>query len=230
MISTFVKHFGRVSTPQLAKLNKTVSIDIIGGTDIGNNNNNISDPDVNPDEDSGAEKAKEKEKEEVENIRKLSLMIRDLSKYTILMGVAMLSSFIVTIFVVLTGVYSDNINIITLSTNFVIMDSVTNIICLYLQFHFNRRYYKKLCNKLNQICESRYTHEINAQLVKSTSTDNSYLQLTKIDRQGTIGIERKQDGIHDEKEDKTTDMNAADENEPPKALADMRQFSHENLQ
>ena len=102
LITAFVNQFGIITDVQLAQLNKSISIQIVD-TDTA-----IHDQDDQDDE-NGV-------KEELElgdtpdNMRKLSLMIRDMSKYTILISLAAVSSFLMCILVIIGSVIDTSIN------------------------------------------------------------------------------------------------------------------------
>ena len=105
----------------------------------------------------------EENKQVVTNMRFLTRLISDMSKYTILIAFAMVSSFI---FILLLFVFVSFIDanflvrqkygIIALS-----IDNLVNSICLVLQFDFFKKVYKVICNKCHVKCEDRYTNETN---------------------------------------------------------------------
>ena len=105
----------------------------------------------------------EENKQVVTNMRFLTRLIADMSKYTILIVFAMASSFICIL--LLLGIVS------FMDANFLLrqkygiiafsIDNLVNSICLALQFHFCKKIYRKICNKCHVKCEDRYTNETN---------------------------------------------------------------------
>ena len=165
--------------------------------------------------------------EEAKDMQKLSLMIRDMSKYSILISFGMISTFIIAIITLIYGAResidsklvenkNDEMTFYLFTNIFVLIDSGINTLCLCLQFNFNRNYYFQLCGGLHKYCESRYTTDINNDLKRSTTnvTDHTFLQIGKIDRQGTIGVRRE---------------HAPEDEKVEPAISDMTQFSRINV-
>ena len=79
-------------------------------------------------------------------------------KYQILLCFAILSSWIVFAYlsisnVITKGNHKDNSIIESvLVSNIACIDSVVNVICLYLQYPFNEKYYDKYCGGVSKCC------------------------------------------------------------------------------
>lgn len=227
MITSFVDQFGVISNVQLSKLNKTVSIQLHMEEDASNPKDIVIDNDG-----TGAE---------TESMRKLSLMIRDMSKYTILICVATVSTSVLMIFFILCVSKAFRLAR-RVTAIFIVIDGIVNCLCLYLQYHINRKTYHKLCIKLHKYCELRYTKDINTTLRKH----DTLLKIKKLDDKGTVGIERiatmdkidlqsaqmasnLTDIVNQNSEEQDGDTNNAAKNSRQKAFADMRSFSQTHL-
>ena len=191
LITSFIAQFGIITDIELSKLNKTLSIELTG---LNTPENKAERQEDMNDEVDGKELEKKDEEFENEgptpaNMRKLSIMIRDMSKYTILVAIATLTSFIFFLVLIIgTAIGTHLSKMIVRNLNMI--DGFINVICLTLQFYFSTHYYRKYCIKLHKLCESRYTKSVNLKLQESVDDEEHCLQLKKLDRQGTIGIER----------------------------------------
>ena len=258
MITTFVDQFGKITTVQLAAITKSVSIQImeeetgINPSDGVNKAPELGDGNVVQSIGiDGMEEVKvDGKNESTDNIRKLSLMIRDMSKYTILVSIATCSSLLLMLFFLLVGAnafdYAAQMAVIL-----TIIDGIVNNSCLYLQFYFSRKAYRRFCISLTKYCESRYTKDINHKLKKG----ETLLKLSKLDEKGTLVIEKiypdqpangdangdangganngdDNERKEEEKNDGQTNNQQANENDAnkrAKAFADMRSFSQHHL-
>ena len=233
MIEAFVHQFGKISPMTLASLNKTVSIQINmdedelvyakdGKNDSNNNNTNNNtnnknnnEVEIKYNEDTNSDEKKDEilaagmttDARNVESMRNLSLMIRDMSKYTILIIAATITTVLILIFGIIV-IFFPFRNATSVATIVIMLDPIINVICLYLQFYFSRNLYFCVCKKAHWYFESQYTKNINSTL-KRIPTQDTILQLKKLDKQGSVAIER----IKSQNHTKTT------------AFADMRQFS-----
>ena len=181
MIAQFVNQFGVITDIELNKLNKTLSIQLVDGDEKGNA---VA---------AGTNLDKKTDNNDMNSIEKLTLMIRDMSKYSILIGIASITSSCVMIWSILSAIFQSDI-LMNLLSPIILLDGIINIICLSFQFYFFKSKYNKYCGILRRCCESRYTRKINSNLSKQASiaskNNSSFLQLKKLDRQGTVGIER----------------------------------------
>ena len=169
---------------QLAQLDKSISIQIVDTDTV------INDQDGQKDQNDQNDIKEELElglDDTPDNMRNLSLMIRDMSKYTILISVAAVSSFLMCILVIIGSVI-DTIRALIIVANFTIIDGIINVICLTLQFYFSKKYYDICCSKLQKTCERRYTKNVNSRLQKSEAAQNSshILQLKTLYKRGTL--------------------------------------------
>ena len=101
----------------------------------------------------------------VTNMRSLTRLISDMSKYTILFLVAICTSFIFTILfaIIVRGVDGNEFLIQKYAMFPFAIDNFLNCVALVLQFHSFKKYYKLICNKCHIKCEDRYTKETNKQ-------------------------------------------------------------------
>ena len=165
--------------------------------------------------DQGGLSNKEENKEVVTNMRFLTRLISDMSKYTILISFAMASSliFILLLFVLVSFVDANFLvrqkyGIIALS-----IDNLVNSMCLVLQFDFFKKVYKVICNKCHVKCEDRYTNETNkhnsSQLQRLASRELGFKVNTQNDNDaGDVGgpdIDGKQIGLVAQKSMRTLD-------------------------
>ena len=77
-------------------------------------------------------------------------LLHTTTKYMTLLALAMISTWTVTIYSIIVNIFviTTNINhalIYTALNSIACIDSSINIICLYLQFPFNKNYYHKYC-------------------------------------------------------------------------------------
>ena len=106
------------------------------------------------------------ENEMVTSMRQLTRLISDMSKYTILVIFAIISTFISVILVVFVSNsigYEGRDRIFSIEYAGIIygFDVVVNCICLTLQFKAFKSNYLCLCNICHRKCENRYTNQTN---------------------------------------------------------------------
>ena len=106
------------------------------------------------------------ETEMVTSMRQLTRLISDMSKYTILVILAIISTFISVVLVASVSNsigYEGRDRIFSLEYAGVIYgcDVVVNCICLTLQFKAFKSNYLCLCNICHRKCENRYTNQTN---------------------------------------------------------------------
>ena len=104
-------------------------------------------------------------KDVVINMHYLTRLISLMSKYTLLVGTAIASTFTVMLLLILDVIFvRGNINPYleeSIFRVFITIDALVNIICLALQFRFAKRYYLKICLVCHGKCENRYTNQTN---------------------------------------------------------------------
>ena len=187
VINHCINNFGILTQPQLTALNKSVSIEFeLQLNDDGTNGIH-----------GGAASAAAPvavESENVDNLRSLTRLISDMSKYTILVTISIISTTIFAILLTLFGVIidPDNIGLIIM---FFLIDTFVNTICLILQFEISKKYYFLICGKSHALCEDRYTQRTNKKNLKhdhDTSDTVSY-KLARLET-GEIGLLQEHDG------------------------------------
>ena len=141
------------------------------------------------------------DKDEIMSMRHLTRLVSDMSKYTILITIAIISTFISFLTVSLIFfAFDDNTrnNIFSFGIAKIIfsIDSLINCICLSFQFRSFKKDYLKFCNKFHRQCEDRYTNE--------TNKHND----TKLQRLASGELGFKID--HDNNHDGITDMAGSD--------------------
>ena len=99
----------------------------------------------------------------VTNMRYLTRLISDMSKYTILIIFAICSSVIMILLpvTVINLINTKEIIKQKYGISGLAIDNLINCICLILQFKSFKYYYKLICNKCHIKCEDRYTNETN---------------------------------------------------------------------
>ena len=112
-------------------------------------------------------------------MRYLTRLIKAMSKYTILILIAVVTSFgifCIAVSIALLCFDNPDQNIVgfMISTMIFSIDAVVNAICLILQFEFSKKIYQKICFKCHRKCEDRYTtqankHHKDAQLIRLPS-------------------------------------------------------------
>ena len=169
VINAFLDEFGTVNLThrQLSRMNKSVSMTSLI-TDFGDD---LADGD----------------KDLFNNMRSLTRLINDMSKYTILISIAIISSFFTAI-VMTTLSFNDNTEFLWMQGG-LLLDATVNCMCLLLQFEFAKGYYKRICGPLHIKCEDRYTKRANKQHINSTGDDNNIVGF-KLERlqTGEIGL------------------------------------------
>ena len=162
---------------------------IIGSSEfetIDNNNNGSKDQDSVDARAYADVNVSLEEKEAVSHMRTLTLIISDMSKYSILITIAILSTFIVYFigFILSNTIsYYRNNRIIGIMTQSI--DNIINCICLILQYKFARNKYKFLCNRCHLKCENRYTNDTNQKLASDANNENELVRLTS----GQLGLQ-----------------------------------------
>ena len=147
-----INQFGCLTAPQLAKLNKSLSIDAT-----------LTDFDTISDENgknaNGAASSGVDNKD-VDNLRSLTRLISDMSKYTILVAVASVSTFlfsvVLMICVLIIGIEAEAAFMVLF-----MIDSAVNTTCLVFQFEFYKKRYFVFCGICHKLCETRYTEKAN---------------------------------------------------------------------
>ena len=91
-------------------------------------------------------------------MRNLTIMIRDMSKYTISIGVAAITSNIVTIAAMAASILESKFAL-QLAANVLIMDGIVNIICIAIQFYFFKLSYDKYCGHVTDVA-NHDIHEV----------------------------------------------------------------------
>lgn len=191
VIQHCVNNFGALTQPQLNKLNQSVSV-----------NYSIEDnPDNRLDHSTSNENTGIKISDEnMDNLKSLVRLINDMSKYTILVGVATFSTFLFAVSCVIIA-QGLGISFAVPFGFFFLIDTVINTICLVLQFEYYKKHYFYLCGKIHRMCEDRYTRKTNA---KNIQNNNGYkLQRLKT---GEIGIGRYDDDDDNEPDAKQPDI------------------------
>ena len=98
------------------------------------------------------------------------------TKYVSLLCFATFSSWIVTLCMAFVGIFIPDHDIVDiLLPSMVCMDCVVNIICLYLQYPFNDKYYKRYCICITKFCMYLITKSSNDEikLKNSIHTDDT---------------------------------------------------------
>ena len=108
--------------------------------------------------------------ERLSNMRNLNYLISDMSKYTILIAISLLSSFIFYAIssAVTVLIYPDNENR-AVGIMIIAFDGLINCLCLIFQFDFSRKQYKKYFRQCHTFCENRYTNETNKRVARGGS-------------------------------------------------------------
>ena len=173
VIGDFLLQFGAVSGETMIELNIQVSAALetedneVDFKADGNNNDNS-------DNKKGLD----------ENMVLLNNIIAEMIKYTILIGVAMTSTTIVSLSVPVT-ISSNSVPIVYIAF-FATNDGLINGICLLLQFKVARKFYKCLCKICIKKCQERQTIQIN----KNIKTLEKVVSVElKVLPSGGIGIE-----------------------------------------
>ena len=174
VITVFIADFGMISQPQLAKLNKSMhSIMIVDDIADGSSA-------------TGGTSTKTREDLELTeyemNMRALSQLIGDMSKYTILITTAMVTSSIMIIIAMVITASSDVSSVwFFLIQSF---DNCVNSICLVLQFYYFKKHYSLCCNKIDIKCQHRITKQVNKRVATQTTLNYQLQRLPT----GQIGM------------------------------------------
>ena len=126
------------------------------------------------------------------NMRYLTQLMESMSKYTILILVSICTTIIIFCisFGIVTAFFDDESIIGFIVTTMIIsFDSITNVVCLILQFEFSKSFYWTVCIKCHRKCEDRYTTKAN-----KNQKDAQVIRLEN----GNFGIQRKT-GVNIEK-------------------------------
>ena len=194
VINDFLKEFGALSGDALNKLNKQLSEAYATGqmesiktnSDDNNNNDNNNDNNNNNGE-----------------MFDLNRIISDMTRFSILIGVAAVSTVLIMIILVILS------SLKTLSIYFApltLIDVIVNNICLILQFKMSRKFYKKFCICFIDKCQERQTKQINESISKMNLM--SSVSLKRLDS-GDIGLEII-DVQHNKDKDKDKDEDKSD--------------------
>ena len=166
VIQHCINQFGNLTPPQLDKLNKSLTVDATLNDlsfvtmDAGSKNT-----DININGKAGAGTTDRTvvagiDDKDVDNLRSLTRLISDMSKYTILVAFASVSTFIFAILLIMVVVVIG----VQIEAAFMVLfmiDSVVNTTCLVFQFEFYKKSYFKFCGKCHKLCETRYTEKAN---------------------------------------------------------------------
>ena len=100
------------------------------------------------------------------NMRYLTKLINDMSKYTILVSMAIISSFLFQLLVFLFVELINGTELVIQKYEMIplIIDSLINCICLILQFDSYKKYYNIICIKCHLKCQNRYTNKTNMKM------------------------------------------------------------------
>ena len=118
---------------------------------------------------------------------KQATIINVITKQTILTSIAINSSIIYHIGILIIRINYENINqvIFFFVTLYMSFDAFINILCVYLGFRFANQYYIKLCNNCDDSIRLHFTKSIKDKIVsKSNPTNNpeSISELSKVSR------------------------------------------------
>ena len=194
VIQHCVSNFGVLTQPQLNKLNKSVTAsrntsvdpylpDASGGV-LGSGNKQSGGDFATFDTDK-ADGGGDISHESMDNLKSLVRLISDMSKYTILVSIAICSTFLLAaeLPIMISGFNEDRFPYVAI---LFMIDSVINTICLVLQFVFYKKEYYCFCGKIHSLCEDRYTKKTNQE---NKDKNNGY-KLKRLES-GEIGIVRE---------------------------------------
>ena len=133
------------------------------GTSTGNNNVGADDNVINVSSNDGIASKNGNE----------DSMISDMTKYTILVCVAMTSTTFVALFPII--VVGNDVDLIYFST-MISIDSFVNTVCLILQFKICKQFYFCFCNCLHKKCMQRTISNINKYVEKSNPENSDQQQ------------------------------------------------------
>ena len=155
LIAQFVSQFGKISHSNYENLTK----DNNDNDSSSNNDNNNSKDNKNDMDDASSDYDN--------NLKSLTLLIHDLSKYTTLLTVALGSTacvIIVSMLCLIIGASGNFYDIWVLSLIGNLVELIVNNVCLTLQFNFAQNIYLKWCKKYQNKFESKITKDINQRI------------------------------------------------------------------
>ena len=187
-----VNNFGELTQPQLNKLNMSRSVSL--DTSLEQPAAVKVDFDTIDNDNNGNTKNGSVSNENMQSLRSLVRLIGDMSKYTILVTFATISTFLFAVSIVLVNSLVGASFPPPFGLLFSI-DSAVNTACLVLQFEFYKKRYRFICSKPHTLCEDRYTRETN----EENKNNNNGYQLKRL-QSGEIGIV-KEDALADQPPD-----------------------------
>ena len=143
----------------------------------------------------------------VKNMRQLARLISDMSKYTVLVAISIISSLTVLVlsvlWILIDPLKTNRILRIKYNILIICIDSLINSICLILQFIFAKQMYKICCNKCHIMCENRYTKQTN----QHTAGIDGAKKLTRLPS-GALGFQ-----VNEKKQNENDDNNNDNDND-----------------
>ena len=134
------------------------------------------------------------DKHTLSNMRYLTRLMSDMTKYTILVVCAILSTFVIALYLIVTfeivDIRMNNTSQIAVMNVLCCIDNCINCLCLYLQYKFSIKYYKKICHGCHRRCEDRYTRTVNS-LASQDGDAQITPQLSRLNS-GQIGFDETQ--------------------------------------
>ena len=161
IISDFLEKFGGLDSGSLHELNRQLSEAYAAGqTEIVNPDFVNVDNSKTKDNNDGIRQCSN-ERSRSNEMFNLNRLVSDMTRFSILICVAMCSTMFQTVILVLYG-FSGLLDIYIFF--FTLTDLLINNICLILQFKMARKYYKKFCFCFINKCQSRQVNKINKSL------------------------------------------------------------------
>ena len=126
----------------------------------------------------------------VADMRSITKLITDISKYTILISISFGLTFI---FAVIMGVVAQtNVtkDVSTWTGALLVIDNFINVFCSTMQFEVNKKEYnyKQFCSQSHSKCEDRYTRRVNKSVDSKRDGNGGQVKLVRLET-GEIGIE-----------------------------------------
>ena len=166
VMNAFFIKFGNVSQTTLIQLNKQVASTPTYTTTTTSSNTNYAGHNNNMKQASKANKARKVKRarnKDINGMIALNGLIQEMSKYTILICIAMISTTMIGIIGPIFGIFEwADIYVCLL----ICIDVLINDTCLILQYQWSEKYYKKICHCLIIKCQSKQTKNINKNIVK----------------------------------------------------------------
>ena len=194
VIGEFLLQFGAISNETIIKLNMQLdaALSEIEWTHVTTSSSSSKVNNISDHQDKNKNKNKDKSVPSGldDGMVSLNKIIHDMSKFTILITIAMTSS---TLFAIILQIIRGN----DLAGSYLGLcagiDILVNDICLILQFKFARKYYKLLCKCCILQCEKRQTKGINNNVRntdrKMVDANGQGVVELKVLRGGGIGVE-----------------------------------------